>query len=84
MARLKKFCIKKAPQSTLLHANLTAAPFCCRVSILCEIFNCGEVGYFIDEQGGMTEIPAVEFTRKRSIIVRAVVYWGGKYKDPLI
>jgi hypothetical protein len=35
------------------------------------------------EQGGMTEIPAVEFTRKRSIIVRAVVYWGEKYKDPI-
>jgi hypothetical protein len=31
----------------------------------------------------MTEISAVEFTRKRSIVVRAVVYWGRKYNDPI-
>jgi hypothetical protein len=35
------------------------------------------------EQGSMTEISAVEFTRKRSIVVRAVVYWGRKYNDPI-
>jgi len=35
------------------------------------------------EQGCVTEIPGVEFTRKRSIVVRAVVYWGKKYNDPI-
>ena len=35
------------------------------------------------EQGGITEISGIEFTRKRSIVVRAVVYWGKKYSDPI-
>ena len=34
-------------------------------------------------RGGMTEIEALEFTKKRSIIIRGVVYWGKEYKDPI-
>ncbi len=32
------------------------------------------------EHGGMTEIPELEFTRKRSLVVRAIVYWGKNIK----
>ena len=34
-------------------------------------------------QGGITEIADAEFTNKRDIVVRAVVYWGKKYQDPI-
>ncbi|CAC9513783.1 hypothetical protein [uncultured Gammaproteobacteria bacterium] len=60
--------------------------YACRTANNAVLYENGEEFTFKDicpEQGGMTEIPAVEFTRKRSIIVRAVVYWGGKYKDPI-
>jgi len=35
------------------------------------------------KRGEMTEIEALEFTKKRSIVIRGVVYWGKEYTDPI-
>jgi hypothetical protein len=60
--------------------------YACRTANNAVLYENGEKFTFKDicpEQGGMTEISGVEFTRKRNIVVRAVVYWGRKYKDPI-
>lgn len=60
--------------------------YACRTACSTVLYENGEEFIFKDicsEQGGMTEIAEVEFTRQRSIIVTAVVYWGKKYKDPI-
>ena len=60
--------------------------YACRTANNAILYEEGEEFTFKDicpEQGSMTEISAVEFTRKRSIVVRAVVYWGKKYKNPI-
>ncbi|MCK5354959.1 MAG: IS4 family transposase [Methyloprofundus sp.] len=60
--------------------------YACRTANNAILYENGEEFTFKDicpEQGGMTEISELEFTRKRSIVVRAVVYWGKKYKDPI-
>lgn len=60
--------------------------YSCRTANNAVLYENGEEFTFKDicpEQGSMTEIAEVEFTRQRSIVVRAVVHWGRQYNDPI-
>jgi len=60
--------------------------YACRTANNAVLYENGEKFSFKDicpEQGEVTEIENAEFTQKRDIVVRAVVYWGKGYKDPL-
>jgi len=60
--------------------------YACRTAKNARLFEEGEQFRFQDicpEKGDITEIEAVEFTDKRDIVVRAVVYWGKAYKKPI-
>jgi len=60
--------------------------YACRTANTAVLYEEGDKFTFKDicpEQGGITEIADVEFTNKRNIVVRAVVYWGKEYQDPI-
>lgn len=60
--------------------------FSCRTAKTSKLYEGEEAFTFQDicpEKGGMTEIADVEFTDKRCLSLRAVVYWGREYIDPL-
>jgi len=60
--------------------------FACRTAKNSVLYEAGERFVFkhiSPEKGKMVEIAAVEFTDKRALEVRAVVYWGRKYEDPI-
>lgn len=60
--------------------------YACRTANTSVLYEEGESFAFKDicpEQGGITEIADVEFTHQRSIVVRAVVYWGKEYQEPI-
>jgi hypothetical protein len=60
--------------------------YVCRTAKASVFYEDGERFSFQDicpERGDYTEIPELEFTDNRRIIVNAVVYWGRHYQDPL-